>query len=235
VNVRSLVVCLDLLCALRELAGRAGPDPVAAATLASLAGCDAVQLGVGEDGRPAGEADVRDVSRAAPVELRIAPTPSLAKVALETRPVRALLAAEGREGGFAAPLDFRVALPTLASGVRMLRDAGLRVGALVAPDLEAVKAAHSAGVEAVDLWTGATLDLPEPSRRGALERLGDAARLAAKLRLEVGVAGGLGARELAAVLAAAPVIERVCVGRAFVGRAQLVGVERAVRDLRERL
>jgi hypothetical protein len=51
----------------------------------------------------------------------------------------------------------------------------------------------------------------------------------------VGVAGSLGLRDLAGVLAAAPVAERVCVGRAFVARAQLLGVERAVRDFRERL
>jgi len=233
--VRALVVSLDALCALREICGPSAADPVAAATLAMLAGCDAVQLGVNDDGRPASEADLRDVGRAAPVELRIAPTPSLAKVALEARPARVVLAAEGRSGAFGAPLDFRIAGPSLAPAVRMLRDAGLRVGALVAPDLDAVKAAHAANVEAIDLWTGATTDLPDASRRAALERLADAARLAAKLRLEVGVSGQLGLRDLPSVLAAAPVIERVSVGRALVARAQLVGVERAVLAFRERI
>ncbi len=233
--MRSLVVGLDALCGLRELAGPLGPDPAAAALLAALAGAEAVRLGVGEEGRPVSEADLRDVSRAAPLELRIAPTHSLVKVALEARPVRVVLASEGRDGGFAAPLDFRVVGPALTPAVRMLRDAGLRVGALVAPDLEAVKAVHAADVESAVLFTGALLDLPEPARRSAFERLGDAARLAAKLRLEVGLAGRLALRDLAGVLGAAPVAERVCVGRAFVARAQLVGVERAVRDFRERL
>jgi pyridoxine 5-phosphate synthase len=233
--VRALVAGLDALCALREASGRLGPDLAAAATLASLAGADAVRLGAGEEGRPASEADLRDAGRAAPLELRIAPTPSLVKVALEARPARVVLAAEGRDRGFAAPLDLRLAGPTLAGAVRTLRDAGLRVGALLAPDLEAVKAAHAADVETAVLWTGATIDLPEPARRSAFERLGDAARLAAKLRLEVGLAGALGLRDLAPALAAAPVTERVCVGRALVARAALVGVERAVRDFRERL
>jgi pyridoxine 5-phosphate synthase len=234
--VRRLVLALDGLCALRELAGRGGPDPAAAATLAALAGADAVQLGATEDGRPVSEADLRDVTRAAgALELRIAPTPSLAKVALEARPVRVVLAAEGRAGALPGPLDLRLAGPGLPATIRMLRDAGLSVGAIVSPELDAVKAAHAAGIEATDLWTGATLDLPEPSRRAALERLGDAARLASKLRLEVGIAGGLAARDLAGVLAAAPVAERVVVGRFLVSRALLVGIERAVRDLREAL
>ena len=234
--MRRLVLALDGLCALRELAGRGGPDPAAAATLATLAGADALQLGASEDGRPVSEADLRDVARAAEaLELRIAPTPSLAKVALEARPVRVVLASEGRAGALPGPLDLRTAGPGLPATIRMLRDAGLYVAAVIAPELDAVKAAHAAGIEAADLWTGATIDLPEPSRRAALERLGDAARLASKLRLEVGVAGGLAARDLAAVLAAAPVAERVVVGRFFVARAVLVGIERAVRDLREAL
>jgi len=234
--VRRLVVALDGLCALRELAGRGGPDPAAAATLAILAGADAVQLAASDDARPVTEADLREVARAAgALELRIAATPSLAKVALEARPVRVVLAAESRAAALPGPLDLRTAGPGLPSTVRMLRDAGLRVTGLVAPELEAVKAAHAVGVDAVDLWTGTSVDLPEPSRRAAFERLGDAARLAAKLRLDVGVAGGLGVRDLAAVLAAAPVAERVVVGRAFVARAVLVGVERAVRDLRDAL
>jgi pyridoxine 5-phosphate synthase len=233
--VRSLVVGLDALFALREVSGKLGPDPAAAAMLAGLAGAEAVRLGVCEEGRPVSEADLRDVARAAPIELRIAPTHSLVKVALEARPVRVVLASETRAGGFAAPLDFRVVGPILGPAVRTLRDAGLRVGALLAPDLEAVKAVHAADVASAVLWTGALLELPEPARRSAFERLGDAARLAAKLRLEVGLSGGLGLRDLGSLLAAAPVAERVCVGRAFVALAQLVGVERAVRDFRERL
>jgi pyridoxine 5'-phosphate synthase PdxJ len=233
--MRALVVTLDALFALREASGARAAEPAAAATLAMLAGCDAIQLGVGEDGRPASESDARDIARAAPLELRIAPTPSLAKVALELRPTRVVLATEAREGGCASPLDLRLAGPALTPAVRMLRDAGLRVGALIAPDSEAVKVAHAAHVEMVDLFTGTTTDLPEPSKRAALERLGDAARLASKLRLEVGIAGALGLRDLQGVLAAAPVVERVTVGRAFVARALLVGVERSVQALRERL
>jgi pyridoxine 5-phosphate synthase len=233
--VRALIVTLDALWALREHTGGRGAEPVAAATLAMLAGCDAVQLGVGEDGRPASEADARETSRAAALELRIAPTPSLAKVALEVRPARVVLASEARDGAGSAPLDLRLAGPALAPAVRMLRDAGLKVGALIAPDPEAVKVAHAAHVEAADLFTGTTTDLPEAQKRAALERLGDAARLASKLRLEVGVAGALGLRDLPGVLAAAPVVERVIVGRAFVARAHLVGVERAVATFRERL
>ena len=126
--MRALIVTLDSLFALRDATGGKGAEPFAAATLAMLAGCDAIQLGVNEDGRPASEGDAREIARSAAVELRIVPTPSLAKVALEVRPARVVLASESRDGGLSAPLDLRLAGPALAPAVRMLRDAGLKVG-----------------------------------------------------------------------------------------------------------
>lgn len=232
---RRLSVCLDALAALREVAPGA-TDVLATATLVQVAGADAVQLGLSEELRPVTEADLRDVARGAELELRIAPAPSLVKVALEVRPARVVLASEGRESGLQPlPLDFRAWGTALAPAARSLRDAGLRVEALVAPDLAAVKAAHGADLTGVDLYTGASLDLPPRERDAALDALGDAARLAAKLRMTVGVGGRLRVRDLPDVLERAPVVARATVGRAFVRRALLVGVERTVSDLRAAL
>ena len=106
------------------------------------------------------------------------------------------------------------------------------MAALVGPGVEAVKRAHADGLTRVELYTGALTDLPGPERRSALNQLSDAARLAAKLGIEVGLAGGLGYRSLREVLEAAPAAERVAVGRAALARAMLVGLDQALRDLR---
>jgi pyridoxine 5-phosphate synthase len=234
--MRRLSVSLESMAALREATG-AAVDLAGAATLADLAGVDAVRLGLAEELRPVGEADVRAVRRAAPVlELRLAPAPALVKVALEAQPQRVVLASDSRSApGTAAPLDFRAWGSALPPVVRGLRQAGIAVAALVRPDLDAVKAAHGLECDAVELFTAAALDLPENERRAALEQLGDAARLAAKLHLGVGLSGGLDSRRVEAALLAAAPAERVCMGRAFVARALLIGIERAVRDLLERL
>ena len=86
------------------------------------------------------------------------------------------------------------------------------------------------GVGAIELFTGATVDLPASERAPELERLDDAARLASKLRLPVGVGGSLDYVTLDEVLEAAPVADRIVVGRAVISRALLVGVDRAARD-----
>ena len=57
-------------------------------------------------------------------------------------------------------------------------------------------------------------------------------RLAAKLRLGIGIGGGLGFRIVRELLEAAPAVERVAIGRAAIARALLVGLDRSVRDLR---
>ena len=226
-----LTVVLDAVASLREAAGAADADPVAAATLAELAGADAIQLGVTEELRPVTETDVRQVRRAASaLELRLAPAPGLLKLALEVQPDRVVLASETPRGP--TPLDFRAWGTAVAPAARTLREAGIRVCALVPPEVDAVKAAHATDVEGVDLYTGSLVDLPAGERTNAGEGLADAARLAVKLRLSVGLAGALGFRSLAWLPSGAPGIERVCVGRAFAARALLVGVDRAVRDLR---
>ncbi len=230
-----LTVVLDAVAALREAADAPDADPTASATLAELAGADALQLGVCEELRPVGESDVRQVRRAASaLELRMAPAPGLLKLALEVQPDRVVLASEASSGGGrAAPLDFRSWGTAIAPAARTLREAGIRVGALVTPELDAVKAAHAADLEAVDLYTGSVVDLPAAERAGAAETLGDAARLAAKLRLGVGLSGGLGFRSLGWLLPALPSVQRIAVGRAFAARALLVGIDRAIRDLRQ--
>ncbi len=232
--MRRLSIVLDAVAALREAAGAEEADIPACATLAELAGADAVQLGVSEELRPVGEADVRQVRRAASIlELRLAPAPGLLKLALEVQPDRVVLASESTEGGGRpAPLDFRAWGTAVAPSARTLREAGIEVSALVAPGLDAVKAAHAADVHGVDLYTGSLVDLPAAERRSSAEGLADAARLAAKLRLRVSLAGGLGFRNLDGLLAGVPAAERICVGRAFAARALLVGIDRAVRDLR---
>jgi pyridoxine 5-phosphate synthase len=235
--VRRLSVCLDALPALREAAGGAHIDLSAATSLAELAGVDSLRLGLGEAQRPVDQADVHALRRCAHLlELRMPPTPGLLKIALDVRPDAVLLSDDFWEGTLAArPLDPRTPPAGLASVIRSLEEAGIGTSLLVAPSLDAVKAVHGLGVGAVELYSGATVDLPPVERQPRLEELADSAKLGAKLRMNVSVGGGLDYRSVSEVLRIVPSIGRVSVGRALVARALLVGIDRAVRDLIERI
>jgi pyridoxine 5-phosphate synthase len=96
-----------------------------------------------------------------------------------------------------------------------------------------VKLARAAEVAGVEIVATGSLEVPEADRGEALERFGDAVRIAAKLRLPVAIAGSIEAVRLPSLLLAAPAVERVVVGRSLLARALLVGMERAVRELRD--
>jgi pyridoxine 5-phosphate synthase len=232
--MRTLILELDGLPSLREAMAASDIDLPAAATLAELAGVDAVRLGVNPDLKPVREEDVRDARFAARrLELRMPPAESLLKVALDVRPDRVLLATDGREGRpAAAPLDLRVRVPELGPVVRTLVDAGIPVAALVAPRIDAVKKAHAEGLSGIELFTGALVDLPAQERRSELEQLGDATRLASKLHLSTASdrLRGDAASNLRRARAVGVAIEgeRWRAPRAGV----LVGLDRALRDLR---
>jgi pyridoxine 5-phosphate synthase len=235
--MRFLVADLDAAAALREIARCGEPRLAAVALAAEMSGADAVRLSANEALRPVRESDLHDVRRVVrQLELRLAPTPSLLKLALEVRPDRVVLASEPtRDRLDAAPLDAAALRHALPPAARALREAGIPVWVRIAPEPESVKLARGTEIAGVELSSVGTIDLPDSERAAALERFGDAARLASKLRLPIGVAGGLEAGRVRTIVLAAPIIERVVVGRALVARALLVGIERAVRELRAEL
>ena len=228
--MKRLTIALDAFAGL----GRTGEfDLAAAATLAHLAGADAVRLGLYDSASPDREREAAALRRAAPVlELRIPGAPQMLKHALEIRPDLVVLTGELRaNGAWSVALD--PGQPGLGSLLRSLAEAGISASALVYPSVETVKAAHAAGFRAVEMFTAPVFDGPDVE--SGLQGLCDALRLAAKLRMEVGLGGGLGYRNLASALSVAPAVERIVVGRAAVARAALVGLDRAVRDLRARI
>ncbi len=232
-----IVVSLDSWPALRDFAGDDRSELGLAASLAELAGVDSLRLGIQEDLSPVREADVLVLRAAArSLELRMPISPVLAKLALSARPDRIVLVGDRHAAtGPVPPVDARVAGASLAAVLRTFADARIRTSVRVSPDLDAVRAAHVQGVNDVELFTGWLVDLPEADRRAALVGLGDAARLASKLRMGIALAGGLDDRNLREVIEAAPSAERIVLGRGLARRALLVGLDRAVRDHRDRM
>lgn len=232
-----IVLSLDSWPALRDFAGSERSDLVAAASLAELAGVDALRVSVNEDLTPVRETDVDALRRAARrMELRMPISQSLLKIPLEARPDRVVLVGERHAAtGHAPPVDARTAGAGLGSVLRSLEDAGIAACVRVAPELDAIRAVHALGVKDVELFTGYLIDLPEAERRAALVTLGDTARLASKLRLGIAIGGGLDDRNVGEVLEAAPSADRWIFGRGLAQRALLVGLDRAVRDFRDRM
>ena len=228
-----LVVNVDHVATLRQARRGVDPDPVAAATLALLGGADGIVVHLREDRRHIQDRDVRLLRQVVHQLfcLEMAATQEMLKVALEVRPSSVTLVPERREeltteGG----LDLVGQLGEIGEVVRTLDEADIRSCVFVDPDLDQIKAAHRVGARAVEIHTGRYADAASGGQ-DELRRVCDAVRLASKLKLEVGVGHGLDYRNVRA-LADVDQIEEYSIGHSIVSRAALVGMERAVFEMR---
>lgn len=231
-----LGVNVDHVATIRQSRRTIYPDPVAAAVMAELAGADQITIHLREDRRHIQERDLQILRKTVTTKLNLemAATQEMVKIAWESKPDLATLVPERREeltteGG----LDVVSGRETLRKVVKTLRDAEIQVSLFIDPDLDQVKAAHRVEAQIVELHTGRYCDARlEGDRRRELSRLVDAAKAAAKLGLQVSAGHGLGYHDVKPV-AAISEIEELNIGHSIVGRAVLVGMERAVREMKE--
>jgi pyridoxine 5-phosphate synthase len=232
-RARRLIVNIDHVATVRQARRGETPEPVAAATLALLGGADGIVVHLREDRRHIQDRDVRLLRQVVHSRLclEMAATQEMVKIALEVRPDSVTLVPERREeltteGG----LDVRVQLGMIGEIVRVLDEARIRTCLFVDPDLEQLKSAHRVGARAVEIHTGRWAEAG-PDAKQELGRIEDAVRLAAKLGLEVGLGHGLDYSNVRPLVPLEPV-EEFSIGHSIVGRAILVGMERAVAEMK---
>ena len=231
-----LGVNVDHVATLRQARRAAYPDPVAAALLAELGGAEQITIHLREDRRHIQDRDLQVMRKTVTTRLNLemAATQEMVKIAYETRPDEVTLVPERREeltteGG----LDVVLNSVQIRPMVKTLQDAGIEVALFVEPELEQIKEAHKLGARVVRVSTaawGAAADAR--SRESALRRIVDAARLARKLGFEVHAGHGLGYANVEPIAAQSEISE-LEIGHAIVARAMLVGMERAVREMTE--
>ena len=132
------------------------------------------------------------------------------------------------EGG----LDVLGQRPRVGEAVARLRDAGLSVSLFIDPDPAQVEASAALGVDAVELHTGRYAEARTPAAVAAeLEALHTAGAVAVAAGLALHAGHGLNYVNTPAV-AAIPRMVELNIGHSIVSRAVLVGLERAVREMK---
>ena len=231
-----LGVNIDHVATLRQARRGKYPDPVAAAAVAELGGADQITLHVREDRRHVNDRDLSLLRQTVngTLNLEMAAVQPMVELALHERPDTCTLVPERREeltteGG----LDAIGQRDEVRRVTRALRDAGIEVSLFVDPDLEQIKASHRADAQAVELHTGRYCEARSAEeRKRELARLVDVAKAAGKLGLRVAAGHGLDYWNVTPVARIEEITE-LNIGYAIVCRAVLVGLERAVRDMKE--
>jgi pyridoxine 5-phosphate synthase len=230
-----LGVNVDHVATLRQARRTLYPDPAEAALAAERAGADQITVHLREDRRHIQDRDLEVLRKVVTtvLNLEMAATQEMVRVALEHRPDTVTLVPERRqelttEGG----LDVASQKDQLKSLIKLLRDAEIRVSLFIDPDLDQVRASHKLAVEAVELNTGRYAETrSEGARKEELDRIENAAKMAKKLGIEVAAGHGLHYHNVEALLAVTEITE-LNIGHSIVARAVLDGFDRAVRDMR---
>ena len=230
-----LGVNIDHVATVRNARGGDTPDPVRAALLAAAAGADGITAHLREDRRHITDGDIARLSNelSIPLNLEMAATEEMLAIALKHRPHAACIVPEQRaerttEGG----LDAAGQHNHLAPMVRELGAAKIRVSLFIEPDPRQIEAAVRLGAPVVELHTGRYAELTGAARAEELRRLADAAALAAKNGIEVHAGHGLTYDNVTPV-AAIPQVRELNIGHFLIGEAIFVGLEPAVRRMRD--
>jgi pyridoxine 5-phosphate synthase len=231
-----LGVNVDHVATLRQARRGKYPDPVAAAALAELGGADQITLHVREDRRHVNDRDLEILRKTVngTLNLEMAAVQAMLDLALQHRPDTATLVPERREeltteGG----LDVGAHREEIKRVTRGLRDAGVEVSLFIDPDPEQIKASHRVDAQAVELHIGGYCEARlGRDRNRELARLIEAAKAAAKLGLRVAAGHGLDYWNVRPVAEIEEITE-LNIGYAIVCRAVLIGMERAVREMKD--
>jgi len=230
-----LGVNIDHVATVRNARGAGYPDPVRAALLAAEAGADGITAHLREDRRHITDDDIARLASelTIPLNLEMAATDEMLAIALRHKPHAACIVPEKREevtteGGLDAAGQFARLEPL----VGQLRDAGVRVSLFIEPDARQIDAAIRLGAPVVELHTGRYAELDGEARTEELRRLSDAAALAAKNGIEVHAGHGLTFDNVGPI-AAIPQLRELNIGHFLIGEALFVGLDDAVRRMRD--
>ena len=242
-----LNVNIDHVATVRQARRAPEPSVVAAAALCEQAGADGITVHLRGDRRHIQDEDIFTLRRSVTTYLNVemAATDEMVRIALDARPDAVTLVPERpgevtTEGG----LDAAENMEAVRRAVDGMRDGGLFVSLFIDPDARQIEAAREAGAQQVELCTAAYAEATlgaravhaEGRERAAreLQRLREAAALAAQYGLAVAAGHGLTYRNIGA-LASVREITEYNIGHNVIAHAIFAGLAEAVREMRARI
>lgn len=231
-----LGVNIDHIATVRQARRGREPDPVAAAVIAQLAGADGITIHLREDRRHIQDRDARLLRPVVTkiLNLEMAVSDEILSIALEIKPDQATLVPERRqelttEGG----LDVAANEKEVGRILDQLQSNDIAVSLFIDPDVRQIEVSKKLGAHAVEIQTARYSEAKRPAdRMRELDALRDATDFARQLGLHVHMGHGLDYDNVGPIVGLAGV-EELNIGFSIVTRSLFVGLERAVREMKD--
>jgi len=229
-----LGVNIDHVATIRQARKGIEPDPVMAATLAMLGGADGITVHLREDRRHIQDRDLRMLKDFVPVELNLemAAIKEMISIAIKTRPDLVTFVPEKRqelttEGG----LDVKAQKNSIREAIKKIHAAGIPVSLFVNPEPDGIHISKQIGADMVEIHTGMYANARRQKKEKELTRVVNSVRHALNAGLLVNAGHGLNYGNVSRV-ASIEGLRGLYIGHSIISRAVLVGMERAVREMK---
>lgn len=231
-----LAVNIDHIATLREARGEREPEPVVAAGICELAGVDGIVCHLREDRRHINDRDLKllkEVVRTK-LDLEMAATDEMIKIALQTSPDIVTLVPEKRqelttEGG----LNLKSDKSKYKKAIEELHSKNIPVSLFIDPEPANVDLAVELNADIIEIHTGKFANTnSEKDSITELTKIAVTARMAAELGLIVTAGHGLNYRNVEAIKSISEIRE-ISIGHSIISRAVFTGLHKAVRDMIE--
>ncbi|MFH1702516.1 MAG: pyridoxine 5'-phosphate synthase [Nitrospirota bacterium] len=230
-----LGVNVDHVATIRQARKGVEPDPVMAATLAILGGADGITIHLREDRRHIQDRDLKMLREFVPVELNLemAATKEMVGIAIKTKPDLVTIVPEKRqelttEGG----LDVKSQRKSIGKAIKKLHDKDILVSLFINPDFEDISLSKQINTDMVEIHTGMYANTKGKRQHEELIRIMNAVRYTLDIGLTVNAGHGLNYFNVQKI-ASMKDIRGLYIGHSIVSRAVLVGMERAVREMKD--
>jgi len=234
----TLGVNIDHIATIRQARRTVEPDPVGGAVLAELAGADGITVHLREDRRHIQDRDVRVLRQTVRTHLNLemAATDEMVAIALdalEIKPDYVTLVPERREeitteGG----LDIAGQIPRMTDVVKTLQEARIPVSLFINANPQQIEASAQVGAKFIELHTGCYAETKGEDQTQELGILAAGCQRALQAGLRVNAGHGLTYWNVYPI-AALEGVEELNIGHTIISRAVLVGLERAVREMKQ--
>mgnify|MGYP001413396709 CR=1 FL=1 len=232
-----LGVNIDHVATVRNARGEDYPSPLKAALLAQSYGADSITIHLREDRRHINELDLKKIKSKLkiPLNLEIAATKEMLKIALKYKPKFICIVPEKREeitteGGL--NLNFKKFF--LKKMINRLKKNKSRVSLFVEPSLKDIKLSKQLNADCVEIHTGkfCNLLLKNKDYKKELKNIKGAVEFGNKLGLEIHAGHGLTYRS-AKLLSKVDGIKEFNIGHFLIGESIFLGLKRTITEFKK--
>ena len=234
---RRLGVNIDHVATVRNARGENYPDPVRAALVAEKSGADSVTIHLREDRRHIRDYDLKNIKKKLniPINLEIAPTKQMLKIALKYKPRYVCIVPEKRqevttEGG----LNIIKKKNFIQNMIKKFKKKKIRVSLFIEPKISNIKLSKKLGANCIELHTGSYCNAfnNKKNTKNEFNKIKKSANYAKKILLEVHAGHGLTYESVRRVVKINSISE-FNIGHSIISESIFIGLKKTIKQYKK--